>query len=764
MKVLYVTTVPAPYKVQFFNELGKLCDLTVIFELDNVSYREKSWMETNFEHFTPIFLKGFKIRDKRISFGVISSIKKNNYDFIIIGVYSTVSQMIAQLYMKHKRIPYIISSDGGLIKQERRVIYNIKKYFIGSAQAWLSTGKTTNDYLVHYGADINRVYTYPFTSISEKDVLNEPVTNYEKGSLRKKLNIAENKVIISVGQFIYRKGYDILLKACMNLDKSIGVYIVGGKPTEEYINMQKEMKLTNVHFVDFMEKTQLAEYYKSADLFVLPTREDIWGLVVNEAMAYGLPVITTDKCVAGIEMVHEQENGALVNSDDEKQLFAAIREFMVGMNEKVSFASLNVAQKYTIESMAERHNEIFESILGEEQMSGINEKPRRVLHVIPGFGGGISSTVRNLVNSIDTNKVIIDVVSFSHYSEDFAEEIVKKSGRLFTLRKIRIRTLFRSIKEYCSILNSNEPYYAVHIHIIGFKGMYFSILARICGIKNIIIHGHATADKGSEFWYNKLKMVVSRLITRVSANRLASCSKLASQYIFGNSVVSKGKVMHIPNSINVDKFISDIGEEEKVEIKSSLNIGENSLVIAHIGQFGYQKNHDFMVNIIKRMKELNIKFVWLFIGVGKEKERIEAEISKNKCEDVTRFLGRREDVNRLLNIIDITVLPSHFEGLPTVTIESQAAGVPTVISSSITDEVDMHLGLVKYLSLEEEIDVWIKAIIEMSKVNIPDKETRIISLQRRGFTTEAAAKLYEAYIWDKVYFYNLGDEIISGVL
>ena len=61
----------------------------------------------------------------------------------------------------------------------------------------------------------------------------------------------------------------------------------------------RENDLTNVHFVGFKTKEQLEDYYRAADLFVLPTREDIWGLVVAEAMAYGLGVITTNRCNAG---------------------------------------------------------------------------------------------------------------------------------------------------------------------------------------------------------------------------------------------------------------------------------------------------------------------------------------------------------------------------------------------------------------------------------------------------------------------------------
>ncbi|TPF15941.1 glycosyltransferase [Priestia megaterium] len=385
--------------------------------------------------------------------------------------------------------------------------------------------------------------------------------------------------------------------------------------------------------------------------------------------------------------------------------------------------------------------------------------PKKVLHIIPGYGGGISSTVRNLVNSIDTHRVLIDVASFSKYSEDFCNEIQSKKGKLFTLTRINKTSLFRCIKEYCSILSKNGPYDAVHIHIIGYKGLYFSLLSRLCGIKRVILHAHVASDKDSEIWYNKLKMIGSRMITNIAADEFASCSKVASEYLFGKKIVKKHQVMHIPNSINVNKFSITLSSNEKAKMKEALKIEEDTLVIGHIGQFGYQKNHEFMVEIIKEMKKRSIQFKWLFIGVGKERERIEAEIDKNGCSDVVLFLGRREDVHRLLQIMDVTVLPSHFEGLPTVTVETQAAGIPTVISSKVTDEVNMQLGLVQTLPLEDGEDAWIDAILKMSKVKSPDKNILVNSMFNRGFTTEAAARLYESYIWNEIHHYTLGDEI-----
>lgn len=362
IKVLYITTVPTPYKVALFEELGRHCDLTVIFENKEVSYRQKEWMKQEFVSFKAVFLKGIKIKDKKISCGIFKYIENEEYDIIIVGVYSTISQMLAQIYMKIKKISYILSSDGGMIKNEGKISYAVKRYFISSAQEWLSTGKVTSEYLIYYGAKSDHIYTYPFSSVAEKDVLVAPDSFEIKQKFKCNLGMEEKCVVVSVGQFIYRKGFDVLIKAASKLPE-IGIYIIGGEATEEYRKLKEQYHAYNVHFVGFKSKEELSEYYRAADLFVLPTREDIWGLVVNEAMAYGLPVITTEKCVAGLEMVSDGL-GEIVGIDSVEELVAAMEKWNdANRRKRAENLILETARSYTIETMAQKHFKIFTKIM-----------------------------------------------------------------------------------------------------------------------------------------------------------------------------------------------------------------------------------------------------------------------------------------------------------------------------------------------------------------------------------------------------------------
>lgn len=318
-------------------------------------------MVNDFNSFTGLFLSGINIKDKKISIEAIKIIKNGDYDHIIVGCYSTITQMIAQRYMIRHKIPFIHSSDGGMIKADSALQKKVKSYFIGDAFAWLSTGKITSEYLKYYGAKEDKIAIYPFSSILDKDVLPVPDGIGSKIRFRNELKMFEDKIVVLVGQFIYRKGIDTLIKAAPQLC-NIGVYVIGGIPGDEYIQLKSKYNATNVHFIGFKDKSELSKYYRAADAFVLPTREDIWGLVINEAMAYGLPVITTNKCVAGMEMIKEGVTGSIIETDDVISLIKAITYWTENSTFEHQKACLATARQYTIEKMAAVHYEILEKL------------------------------------------------------------------------------------------------------------------------------------------------------------------------------------------------------------------------------------------------------------------------------------------------------------------------------------------------------------------------------------------------------------------
>lgn len=362
-KILFLTNYASPYRVDFFNELGKYCKLTVLFaeKIEDQTHRSAQWFNSqNYRNFEYVQLKkclGFK---KYFVYLDVIRYLNNTYDAIVICGYGVpLTLPFAVEILKLKQIPFYLEVDGGFIRPDTKLKHWLKKHLVSAANGWFSSGKETMKYLTHYGANPAKIYEYPFSSLQKKDILPQVLSIKQKQALRQQLGITEEKVLISVGQFIYRKGYDLLLKAAQNLPTDIGIYIIGDEPTQELMSWKRDKNLTHIHFVGFQPKETLKKWYQAADVFVLPTREDIWGLVINEAMAQGLPVITTDKCVAGLELIRGGENGYIVPVADVSSLARAIIKIFAQDYRAMGQKSLEIINPYTIENMVKKHMKSF---------------------------------------------------------------------------------------------------------------------------------------------------------------------------------------------------------------------------------------------------------------------------------------------------------------------------------------------------------------------------------------------------------------------
>lgn len=363
MKVLWLTSLPSPYRVDFFNLLGESCDLTVCYEAAINSEREKSWINLDSTHFHSVFLKHIEIKGVPFCPGFPKYITRD-FDVVLISNYICPTAVWAIGKLRRLGIPYFIVADGAYIHEESKPVSFLKRKLMSKAAYFLSSGAVTTRYFMYYGVQREQIYEYHFTSLWQKDILLEPPAPQEKRRERERLGITESQIVLSVGQFVYRKGYDVLLSACEGLPDDMGIYIVGGNPTEEYLRLKEEKNLEHVHFVGFQSKEELAGYYRAADCFALPTREDIWGLVVNEAMGYGLPVVTTDRCVAGLELVKNGENGYLVPAGQPGPLREAMMRVLSDPDLQWAMArgSLRAVSPYTLEQMAREHIEIFQEV------------------------------------------------------------------------------------------------------------------------------------------------------------------------------------------------------------------------------------------------------------------------------------------------------------------------------------------------------------------------------------------------------------------
>lgn len=361
-RILFITNYPSPYRVNFYDELGKDLDVTVLFadRVEEKVTRDAAWFEQSQGGFRMVQLKKrvLTLHGRDLCLDVKAWVRKD-FDAIVVCGYSSPTAVLAMVYMRAHGIPFYMEVDGGLIRPDSKLKYGIKRKLVTLPNAWISSGKQTTNYLVHYGAEESKISYYPFSSLWERDIPENIPTVEEKQRLRQELGLREEKIVVCVSRFIASKRLDMLIRSAAALGQSVGIYLIGGEPTAGYRKLQETLGADNVHYIGFLKKEKLARYYRAADLFALPTQTDVWGLVINEAMAQGLPVVTTDHCVAGVELVKNGENGYIVPVDDNDALTEAIRKTLNGDCRKMGENALNTIRPYTIENMAKAHVEIF---------------------------------------------------------------------------------------------------------------------------------------------------------------------------------------------------------------------------------------------------------------------------------------------------------------------------------------------------------------------------------------------------------------------
>jgi glycosyltransferase involved in cell wall biosynthesis len=272
----------------------------------------------------------------------------------------TPTGIIATTYLKIRGIPFVIEGDGGFPKySESKLKTKIKKFFLKKALWYLSSGKSHTDYYKYYEVDQSKIINYHFSSVSEKDIIKKIFSNKDKMTIKKKYNIENERVILYVGRFVISKGLDILFEALREIKTNYLLILVGDNE-ETFEKLPLITFDVNYKVMGFKTKDELREVYDMSDFLVLPTRGDVWGLVINEAFARGLPVISTNKSGAAIELIENSSNGFIIESENFKQLKDKLRILLSENLTDISNHALNKIRMYTIEQMTKDH----ESLLG----------------------------------------------------------------------------------------------------------------------------------------------------------------------------------------------------------------------------------------------------------------------------------------------------------------------------------------------------------------------------------------------------------------
>lgn len=357
-RILVLASFPAPYRVAVFQGLSNYYKLDVFFGTSKDQNRSKSYFVDKDS------FKYYLIDDKEDQdYFKLCVSNLEQYDLVLAyDWYLNYALKVERKCIK-KGIPYIINCDGAFVPETLTVKDHIKRivkgYFIKRATLCFGGGISAERYFEYYGAKEARIKLHPFSSLHKDDILEKALTDTEKSKWKERLGLSTSKMVLAIGQFIRRKGFDILLEAWTELDEQYQLVLIGGgDKKQEYDAIIENKKYRNVKLIDFLPKDKVFEYYMAADVFVMPTREDVWGLVINEAMATGLPVISSNRCNAAVELVKNGENGYIVPNEDSESLAERI-QFILRLDEtqrmEMQNESIMCISEYTLERIIEKH-------------------------------------------------------------------------------------------------------------------------------------------------------------------------------------------------------------------------------------------------------------------------------------------------------------------------------------------------------------------------------------------------------------------------
>ncbi|MBR0090760.1 MAG: glycosyltransferase [Lachnospiraceae bacterium] len=357
------------------------------------------------------------------------------------------------------------------------------------------------------------------------------------------------------------------------------------------------------------------------------------------------------------------------------------------------------------------------------------KEPLRVLHVFGALNlGGAESRTVELYRAIDRSRVQFDFLVHTDArggnradtssealmaarAPQHFDDIVRESGaRIFAVPRFHGTNYAAYRNALRSFFQTHRgEWAAVHGHMTSTASIYLPVAGEEGFVPLLIAHARsAGTDPG-------LKGIVTNLLRKPLRKtdcpyvRLA-VSETAGEAVFGEAAMRDGHVHVIPNAIRPERFSYDAKARER--IREAHGIPGDAFVIGHVGSFRFAKNHEFLLQVFAAWKRRSPQSKLLLAGDGERLPEIRAMAETEGIAGDVIFAGNRSDIAAYYSAMDLLVFPSRYEGMPGTVIEAQAAGLPCLISDTITKEVVLT-EQVRRMSLQEAPGKWAEAVSEM---------------------------------------------------
>lgn len=364
-RLLIITEIIAPYRIPVFNALAasKEVELHVIF-LSETDASLRQWRVYSDEiQFSYEVLQSFRRRVRGFNVlltrGVSAALARANSDVIVAGGYNYVAMWEAKRWAGARGIPLVLWSESNS-QDARKNLWPVefaKRKFIDACHGYVVPGKAAAEYLSRFGVVKDHIYLAPNAVDVERFANGADMARRDPHN-RQRLGLPA-QYFLYVGRFVKSKGIYDLLNAYAKLPEEIrittGLVFLGDG--EERVELMREcgnVQPGRILFPGFVQRDDLPGYYANATALVFPSHSDPWGLVVNEAMACGIPVIATDAPGCTADLVCDGVNGYVCASGSAEELAQAMMKLVKDPDGRgrMCKASAATSQGFTPEAWA----------------------------------------------------------------------------------------------------------------------------------------------------------------------------------------------------------------------------------------------------------------------------------------------------------------------------------------------------------------------------------------------------------------------------
>jgi len=331
-KLVIITEIIAPYRIPVFNALAlrREIDLRVIFLSEN-DPTLRQWQvykdEIRFQYeVLPSWRRRIGRYNVLINRRVLSALNKIKPTAVLCGGYNYLASWEAAYWTKLRRVPLLLWSESTAldVRASRLPVEFMKRGFLRLCEAFVVAGKSSLSYLKGLGITEERIFTAPnavdtplFAALAEQ-------ARRDERGVRARCALPL-RYFLYVGRLVRAKGVFDLLDSYAQLGAEIraevGLVFVGdGADRSNLMERASRIVPGTIQFAGFVDRDGLPDFYALADALIFPTRSDPWGLVVNEAMSCGLPVVATSVAGCVPDLVQDGWNGYVVAPGDTSQL------------------------------------------------------------------------------------------------------------------------------------------------------------------------------------------------------------------------------------------------------------------------------------------------------------------------------------------------------------------------------------------------------------------------------------------------------------